>query len=71
MVSTYFSHQFKNVARYCDKRIGYNLKMRRQSACLLINPVTVDSFAALFKCTAVDLDQSRLYDGTDIKLYIL
>ena len=25
----------------------------RQSACLVINPITVDNFAALFKCTPV------------------
>ena len=69
MVSTDFSHQFKKVVRYFYKRFGYNLNVRRQSACLVINPVTIDNFAALFNCTAVDLDQGRLYDGTDIKLY--
>ena len=26
----------------------------RQSACLVINPITVDNFAALFNCTPVD-----------------
>ena len=42
----------KNVTRY--KRIGYNLNVMRQSACLVINPIKVDGYAALFNCTAVD-----------------
>ena len=42
----------KIIMRY--KRIGYNLNVKRQSACLLINPITVDSYAALFNCTPVD-----------------
>ena len=50
---TDFSDQFrKNIMRY--KRIGYNLNVMRQSACLVINPITVDGYAALFNCTPVD-----------------
>ena len=46
------SDQFRKVImRY--KRIGYNIYVMRQSACLVINPITVDSFAALFNCTPV------------------
>ena len=49
---TDFSGQFrKNIMRY--KRIGYNLNVMRQSACLVINPITLDGFAALFNCTPV------------------
>ena len=33
------------------KCIGYNINVMRQSACLVINPITVDSFASLFNCT--------------------
>ena len=48
-----FSSQFwKVIMRY--KRIGYNLNVMRQSACLAINPIMVDSFPALFNCTPVD-----------------
>ena len=36
------------------KRIGYNLNVMRQSACLVINPIKVDGYAALFNCTPVD-----------------
>ena len=35
------------------KRIGYNLIVMRQSICLVINPITVDGYAALFDCTPV------------------
>ena len=42
----------KIIMRY--KRIGYNLNLMRQSACLVINPITVDGYATLFNCTPVD-----------------
>ena len=42
----------KNIMRY--KRIGYNLNVMRQTACLVINPITVDGYAALFNYTPVD-----------------
>ena len=49
---TDFSDQFrKNIMRY--KRIGY-LNIMRQSACLVINTITVDYYSALFNCTPVD-----------------
>ena len=47
-----FSDQFRNISvRY--KRIGYNINMMRQSACLVFNPITVNSFASIFNCTPV------------------
>ena len=50
---TDFSDLFrKTIMR--NKRIGYNLNEMRQSACLVINPVNVDSYIALFNCTLVD-----------------
>ena len=50
---TDFSDQFRKIIkRY--KRIGYNLNVMRQSTCFVINPITVDGFAALFNCTPVD-----------------
>ena len=52
------------------KRIGYNLNVMRQSACLVINPITVDGYAALFNCTSVDR-ASDSHDGPDLKLLIL
>ena len=51
---TDFADQFRRmIMRY--KRIGYNLNVMRQSACLVINPITIDVFAALFNCTPVDM----------------
>ena len=50
---TDFSDQFRKIImRY--KRIGYNLNVMRQSACLVINPITVDGYATLFNYTPVD-----------------
>ena len=47
-----FSDQFrKSIVRY--KRIGYNINIMRQSACLVFNPITVNNFAFLFNCTPV------------------
>ena len=49
---TEFSDQFKKIImRY--KRIGYNVDVMRQSACLVVNPITVNNFAVLFNCTPV------------------
>ena len=39
------------IVRY--KRIGYNINIMRQSACLVFNPITVNNFASLFNCTPV------------------
>ena len=50
---TDFSEQFRKIImRY--NRIGYNLNVMQQSACLIINPITVDGFAALFNSTPLD-----------------
>ena len=50
---TDFSDLFRKIImRY--KRIGYNLNVMRQSAFLVINPITVDGYASLFNCTSVD-----------------
>ena len=65
---TDFSDQFRKIImRY--KRIGYNLNVMQQSACLVINPITVDSYAALFNCAGGS--GVRLHDGPDLKLFIL
>ena len=47
-----FSFQFRKIiTRY--RRIGYNLNVMRQSACLVFNPIMVDNYAAIFNCTPV------------------
>ena len=41
----------KIIVRY--KNIGYNVDVLRQTACLVVNPIKVNSFAYLFNCTTV------------------
>ena len=43
-----FSDQFKKY-----KRVGYNMDIMRQSACLVVNPITVDSYGFLINYTTV------------------
>ena len=52
MVMTDFSDQFRKIMLR-HKRIGYDLSVKRKSACLVINAAMVDNFAALFNCTPV------------------
>ena len=60
---TDFSDQFRKIImRY--KRIGYNLNVMRQSACLVINHVTVNGYAALFNCTPVDRASDSMMTST-------
>ena len=53
MGRTDFSDQFCIII-IRHKRIGYDLNVMRQSACLVIYPLTVENFVALFNCTPVD-----------------
>ena len=46
------SDQFRKII-IRHKLIGYNLNVMRQSACLVISPITADNFAAPFNCTPV------------------
>ena len=47
-----FSAQFiKIISHY--KKIGYNINVLQQTACLNVNPITVGNFAFLFNCTPV------------------
>ena len=53
MGRTDFSDIFQKII-IRHKRIGYDLNVMRQSACLVINPITVDNFAAHFNCTLLN-----------------
>ena len=47
-----FSEQFiKIISNY--KKIGYNINILKQTACLVVNPITVGNFIFLFNCTPV------------------
>ena len=62
-----FSDQFKKIIkRY--KILGYNMDIMRQSACLVVSPITVDSYGFLFNCMMGEGAGLRLNDGPDIKL---
>ena len=50
--SNNFSVQFiKIISHY--KKIGHNINVLQQTACLVVNQITVDNFAFLFMCTPV------------------
>ena len=47
-----FPYHFKKmIVRY--KKIGYNIEVLRQTACVVVNPIKVNNFAYLFYCTTV------------------
>ena len=47
--SNNFSAQFiKMISNY--KKIGFNINVLQQTACLVVNPITIDNFAFLFNC---------------------
>ena len=47
-----FHYHFKKVIVRC-KKIGYNIDLLLQTACLVVNPIKVNSYAYLFNCTTV------------------
>ena len=50
--SNNFSAQFiKIISHY--KKIGYNINVLQQTACLVVNPITFDNFAFFFNCMPV------------------
>ena len=50
--SNNFSAQFIKISSHY-KKIGYNINVLQQTACLVVNPITVGNFAFLFNCTPV------------------
>ena len=51
----------------CYKRMGYNLNVMRQFACLVINPIMVNSFNCSLELHAGG-SGVRLNDGPDLEL---
>ena len=60
---TDFSDHFRKIIM-CYKRIGYNLNVMQEYACLVIIPITVDDFAALFNGTPVDRASDSMMAST-------
>ena len=54
-----FSYQFKKIVKRYTK-VGYNLDVMRQSACLVVNPITVSSYGFLFYCMTVGQDSDSM-----------
>ena len=50
-IMIFFSHFKKIIVRY--KKIGYKINVMRQTTCLVVNPIKVNSFAYLFNCMTV------------------
>ena len=45
----FFQRSLLNDSHY--RKIGYNINVLQQTACLVVNPITVGNFAFLFNCT--------------------
>ena len=57
--SNNFSAQFNKIISHY-KKIGYNINVLQQTACLVVNPIKVGNFAFLFNCTPVGLTSDSM-----------
>ena len=49
-----YTNPFKRCGMYPSiSKCNYNINVMRQTACLVVNPIKVNSFAYLFNCTTV------------------
>ena len=65
-----FSAQFiKIISHY--KRIGYNINVLQQTACLVVNPIMVGNFAFLFNCTPVGQNSDSMMVPTSFGFLLL
>ena len=67
--SNSFSADFIKIISHYIK-IGYNIYVLQQIACLVANPIMVGNFAFLFQLHGGGSD-FRLYDSSDLKTYLL
>ena len=65
--SNNFSAQFNKIISHY-KKIRYNINVLQQTACLVVNPITVGNFAFIFNCRLVG--RTSDYDGSDLKTSI-
>ena len=42
------------------KKIDYNINVLQQTACLVVNPITIGNFAFLFNCTSKGLTSDSM-----------
>ena len=57
--SNNFSAQFIEIISHY-KKIGYNINVLQQTACLVVNPIMVGNFAFLFNCMPVGLTSGSM-----------
>ena len=77
--SNNFSAQFIKIISHYDK-IGYNINVLQQTACSVVNQITVGNFAFLFNCTPVGRTSNSMmvptkrliywWDGRDLILWL-
>ena len=60
-----FSAQFIKIISHF-KRIGYNINVLQQTACLVVNAILVGNFAFLFNCMPVGLISDSMMVPTSI-----
>ena len=65
-----FSAQFINIISHY-KRIGYNINVLQQTACLVVNPIMVGNFAFLFNCTPVGQNSDSMMVPTSFGFLLL
>ena len=64
-----FSAQFIKIISH-HKKIGYNINVLQQTACLVVNPIYGWQLSFPLKLQAEGSD-FRFYDGSDLKPYLL
>ena len=52
-----------------NKKIGYNINVLQQTACLVVNPITVGNFAFPFNCTPVGRTSDFMMVPTERLIY--
>ena len=50
-IVTLIFYLISNSKKSHHKKIGYNINVLQQNACLVVNPITIGNFAFLFNCT--------------------
>ena len=63
--SNNFSAQFTQIISHY-KKIGYNIYVSKQTASLVVNPITVGNFAFLFNCKPAGLASDSMTVPTDV-----
>ena len=57
-VNSFSAQLIKIISHY--KKIGYNINVFQQTACFVVNPIMVGSFAFLFNCTLVGMTSDSM-----------